>query len=124
MRLDVSTSSRGPIFDGRAQRVANAFVNRYERNLAEEGRTILLEEMRPRPQDADPVLRDPHRGRRRQQDLGQPRRVRAVAGGHRQRNYPVTRFKGYDHWIKTRHRLNERKRGIGERLLRQYTGRM
>jgi hypothetical protein len=40
------------------------------------------------------------------------------------RNFPVTKFKGYDHWIKTRHELNSRKRGIGERLLRRYTGRM
>jgi hypothetical protein len=40
------------------------------------------------------------------------------------RNFPVTKFKGYDHWIVTRDKLNARKVGIGERLLRRYTGRM
>jgi hypothetical protein len=80
MRLDVSTSSRGPIFDGRAQRVANAFVNRYERNLAEEGLNILLEEMHRVRKTQTGYYESRMRGRRRQQDLGQPRRVRAVAG--------------------------------------------
>lgn len=36
----------------------------------------------------------------------------------------MTKFKGYDHWTVTRAQLNARKVGIGERLLRRYTGRM
>ena len=124
MRLDVSTSSRGPIFDGRAQRVANQFVDRYERNLAEEGRTILLGEL-------DRVLKTQTPYYTTQIKVENGRHItdsRVVYGpwlaGVGSRNYPVTRFKGYDHWITTRHQLNERKQGIGERLLRRYTGRM
>jgi len=124
MRLDVSTNSRGPLFDGRAQRVANQFVDRFERNLAEEGRSILLEEL-------DRVLKT--------QTPYYTTRIEVVDGnkiwdnrmiygpwlaGIGSRNYPVTKFKGYDHWTVARDRLNARKQGIGERLLRRYTGRM
>ncbi|MFI6530512.1 hypothetical protein [Streptomyces uncialis] len=124
MRLDVSTDAHGPLFDGRAQRLANAYVDHLERTLAEEGRTILLAEL-------DRVLKTqtPYYTTRIKVENGRAITDSRVAygpwlAGIGSRNYPVTRFKGYDHWIKTRHRLNERKRGIGERLLRRYTGRM
>jgi hypothetical protein len=107
-----------------AQRVANAYVDRLERNLADEGRQILLGEL-------DRVLKTQtpyYTTRIKVEDGHRITDSRVVYGkwlaGVGSRNYPVTRFKGYDHWIKTRHRLNERKRGIGERLLRRYTGRM
>ncbi|WP_055696491.1 hypothetical protein [Streptomyces silaceus] len=124
MRLDVSTSRRGPIFDGRARRAANEYVNRLERQLAEEGRTILLGEL-------DRVLKTQtpfYTTRIKVEDGHTITDSRVVYGpwlaGVGSRNYPVTKFKGYDHWIVTRDRLNSRKRGIGERLLRRYTGRM
>lgn len=124
MRLDVSTQSRGPLFDGRARTVANAYVNRLERRLAEEGLNILREEMHA-------VFRNPTGYYESRCTVINGNTIwdsRVVYGpwlaGIGSRNFPVTRFKGYDHWIKTRHRLNERKIGIGERLLRQYTGRM
>ena len=41
MLLDVSTSRSGPMFDGRARAAANAYVNRLERQLADEGLNIL-----------------------------------------------------------------------------------
>jgi hypothetical protein len=124
MLLDVSTSRNGPIFDGRAQRAANAYVNRLERNLAEDGRTILLEQL-------DRVLKTQTPYYTTRIEVVEGNKIwdnRVVYGpwlaGIGSRNYPVTKFKGYDHWIVTRRILNERKRGIGERLLRQYTGRM
>jgi hypothetical protein len=124
MRLDVSTTSRGPLFDGRARRAANEYVNRLERQLAEEGLNILREEMHA-------AFRNPtgyYESRCVVEDGNTITDSRVVYGpwlaGVGSRNFPVTRFKGYDHWIKTRHQLNERKRGIGERLLRRYTGRM
>lgn len=124
MRLDVSTSSRGPLFDGRARTVANAYVTRLERNLAEEGRTILLGEL-------DRVLKTQTPFYTTQIKVENGRHItdsRVVYGpwlaGIGSRNFPVTRFKGYDHWIVTRDKLNARKQGIGERLLRRYTGRM
>jgi len=124
MLLDVSTHARGPLFDGRARRAANEYVTRLERNLAEEGRTILLGEL-------DRVLKT--------QTPYYVTRIEVVDGhkiwdnrviygpwlaGIGSRNYPVTKFRGYDHWIVTRDKLNARKQGIGERLLRRYTGRM
>lgn len=124
MLLDVSTTSHGPIFDGRAQRLANVFVDRYERRLAEEGLNILRGEMHR-------VFRNPtgyYESRCEVVDGNKIWDNRIVYGpwlaGIGSRNFPVTRFKGYDHWTVTRDKLNERKQGIGERLLRQYTGRM
>lgn len=124
MRLDVSTSSRGPLFDGRARAAANAYVTRLERNLAEEGRTILLGEL-------DRVLKTQTPYYTTRIEVVDGNKIwdnRVIYGlwlaGIGSRNYPVTKFRGYDHWIVTRDKLNARKQGIGERLLRRYTGRM
>jgi hypothetical protein len=124
MRLDVSTRSSGPIFDGRAQALANAFVDRYERNLAEEGLNILRDEMHR-------VFRHPTGYYESRVEVIDGHTIwdnRVVYGpwlaGIGSRNFPVTKFRGYDHWTITRDKLNTRKRGIGERLLRRYTGRM
>jgi hypothetical protein len=124
MLLDVSTHRSGPIFDGRAQALANAYVNRLERQLADEGLNILKEEMHR-------YFRHPtgyYESRCTVVDGHKIWDQRVVYGpwlaGVGSRNFPVTKFKGYDHWINTRRRLNERKQGIGERLLRRYTGRM
>lgn len=124
MRLDVSTQARGPMFDGRAQRAANAYVDHLERRLADEGLTILRGEMQR-------VFRNPtgyYESRCKVVDGNTISDSRVVYGpwlaGIGSRNYPVTKFKGYDHWMRTRDQLNARKVGIGERLLRRYTGRM
>ncbi|MFH9073448.1 hypothetical protein [Streptomyces alboflavus] len=124
MLLDVSSRGSGPLFDGRARVAANAYVDHLERQLAEEGLTILRGEMRA-------VFRNPtgyYESRCRVEDGHKITDSRVVYGpwlaGVGSRNFPVTKFRGYDHWIRTRDRLNERKVGIGERLLRRYTGRM
>jgi hypothetical protein len=124
MLLDVSTSSRGPIFDGRARAVANQYVDRLERQLAEEGLNILRDQMHR-------VFRNPtgyYESRCAVVDGNKIWDSRVVYGpwlaGIGSRNFPVTKFRGYDHWTQTRRILNERKQGIGERLLRRYTGRM
>lgn len=124
MLLDVSTHARGPIFDGRARRAANEYVNRLERQLADEGRTILLGEL-------DRVLKTQTPYYATRIEVVDGRKIwdnRVVYGpwlaGIGSRNYPVTKFRGYDHWIVTRDKLNARKQGIGERLLRRYLGRM
>lgn len=124
MRLDVSTTSRGPMFDGRALRAASDYVDHLERQLAEDGRTILLGEL-------DRVLKTQTPYYATRIEVIEGNKIwdsRVVYGpwlaGIGSRNYPVTKFKGYDHWIQTRRILNSRKRSIGERLLRRYTGRM
>ena len=124
MRLDVSTRASGPMFDGRARAALNAYVDNLERRLAEEGLRILRGEMHR-------VFRNPtgyYESRCKVIEGHVISDSRVVYGpwlaGIGSRNYPVTKFKGYDHWIVTRDKLNARKRGIGERLLRRYTGRM
>lgn len=124
MLLDVSTQARGPMFDGRALRALNAYVDHLERRLAEEGLDILRGEMHR-------VFRNPTGYYESRCTIVDGRKIwdsRVVYGpwlaGIGSRNYPVTKFRGYDHWIITRDKLNARKRGIGERLLRRYTGRM
>jgi hypothetical protein len=124
MRLDVSTSARGPMFDGRARIAANAYVDELEHRLAEDGRSILLDQLDRVLQTQTPY----YATRIEVVDGNKIWDNRVIYGpwlaGIGSRNYPATKFKGYDHWIVTRRLLNERKRGIGERLLRRYTGRM
>ncbi|MFI9154490.1 hypothetical protein [Streptomyces sp. NPDC053367] len=124
MRLIVSTSGRGPMFDGRALGALNRYVDHLEEELAEDGRTILLGEL-------DRVLKTQTPYYTTRIEVIDRHTIwdnRVIYGpwlaGIGSRNYPVTKFKGYDHWTVTRDKLNTRKRGIGERLLRRYTGRM
>ncbi|MDX3515881.1 hypothetical protein PV755_44490 [Streptomyces caniscabiei] len=124
MRLNVSTEARGPMFDGRAVRVLNQYVDHLERRLAKDGLEILRGEMHR-------VFRNPtgyYESRCKVVDGNTITDSRVVYGpwlaGIGSRNFPVTKFKGYDHWTVTRAQLNARKVGIGERLLRRYTGRM
>lgn len=122
IRIDVST--RGPIVDGRARAAANEYVNRLERRIAEEGVTIVREELQR-------VLKHPTGYYESRITVERDHIVTdggVVYGpwlaGVGSRNFPVTRFRGYPHWIRARLRLRERKQGIAERLLRRYVGRM
>lgn len=124
MRLNVSSRATGPLVDGRARRALNDYVDHLERRLAEEGLTILRGEM-------SRVFRNPtgfYASQCKVEDGHTITDSRVVYGpwlaGIGSRNFPVTKFKGYDHWTVTRDKLNTRKVGIGERLLRRYTGRM
>ncbi|MGW6747640.1 hypothetical protein [Streptomyces sp. NPDC055006] len=124
MAVTIDVSSRGPMFDGRARAAANAYVDRLERDLAEEGVRIVRDELHK-------VLRHP---------TGYYESRITVERGHivtdggviygpwlaglGSRNFPVTRFKGYQHWRRAVERLRSRQRGIGERLLRRFVGRM
>jgi hypothetical protein len=124
MRFNVSTRVDGPLVDGRARRALNAYVDHLERDLADTGRGILLDEL-------DRVLKTQTPYYTTRIDVIDGTTIwdnRVVYGpwlaGVGSRNYPATKFKGYDHWPVTRDKLNARKRGIGERLLRRYTGRM
>ncbi|MFF6781446.1 hypothetical protein [Streptomyces sp. NPDC012510] len=124
MRLDVSTRSSGPMFDGRAMRALNAYVDHLERNLADTGRTILLDELDRVLKTQTPYYATRIKVIERTKIWDSRVKYGPWLAGIGSRNYPVTKFKGYDHWIITRDKLNARKVGIGERLLRRYTGRM
>ncbi|MFE4716858.1 hypothetical protein ACFRLW_10455 [Streptomyces sp. NPDC056728] len=122
--IQVDVSTRGPIFDGRARAAANAYVNRLERDLAETGVEIVREEL-------DKVLR--HQTPYYETRITVEREHIVTDGGVvygpwlagvGSRNYPVTKFQGYPHWIRARLRLRDRKQGIAERLLRRFVGRM
>jgi hypothetical protein len=122
VRIDVST--RGPIFDGRARRAAGAYVDRLERDLAQEGVRIVRQELQR-------VLKHPtgYYESRIQVERGHVVTDGGVVygpwlAGTGSRNFPVTRFQGYPHWLRAIARLRERKQGIAERLLRRYVGRM
>ncbi|MFE2970876.1 hypothetical protein ACFXKC_46205 [Streptomyces sp. NPDC059340] len=122
--ISIDVSTRGPLFDGRARRVANAYVNRLERKIAEEGVVIVREEL-------GKVLQHPT-GYYESRITVEREHIVTDGGvvygpwlaGVGSRNFPATRFRGYPHWIRARLRLRERKQGIAERLLRQYVGRM
>lgn len=122
MHIDVS--SRGPVFDGRARRAAAAYVRHCERDLAKEGVKILNQEMRV-------VFKNP-KGYYESQVHVERGTVITDGGvvygpwlaGKGSRNFPVTRFRGYPHWIRTILRLRQQKQGVAERLLRRYIGSM
>lgn len=120
---EIDVSTRGPLFDGRARQAANAYVNRLERDLAEEGVRIVRQEL-------GKVLQHPtgYYESRIQVERGTVITDGGVVygpwlAGTGSRNFPVTRFRGYPHWIRARLRLRDRKQGIAERLLRRFIGR-
>lgn len=121
---EIDVSTRGPMFDGRARRAASAYVNRLERDLAQEGVRIVRDELHK-------VLKHPtgyYESNIRVERGAVVTDGGVVYGpwlaGTGSRNFPVTRFQGYPHWLRAVARLRSRKRGIAERLLRRYIGRM
>lgn len=124
MAVTIDVSSRGPIFDGRARAAVNAYVDRLERDLAETGAEIVRDELHR-------VLRHPtgYYESRITVERGHIVTDQGVIygpwlAGLGSRNFPVTRFRGYEHWRRAVERLRSRSRGIAERLLRRYVGRM
>jgi hypothetical protein len=120
---EIRIATHGPLFDGRARRAASAYVDRLERDIAEEGVRIVREEL-------GKVLKHPtgYYESRIKAERGVISDSGVVYGpwlaGTGSRNYPVTRFMGYPHWIRARLRLRDRKQGMAERLLRRFVGRM
>ncbi|MFI0236327.1 hypothetical protein [Streptomyces sp. NPDC016845] len=124
MAVTIDVSSRGPIFDGRARAAANQYVDRLERDLAETGVELVREELHK-------VLKHPtgYYESRITVERGHIVTDQGVVygpwlAGLGSRNFPVTRFRGYQHWRRAVERLRARRQSVAERLLRRYVGRM
>lgn len=121
---EIDVSTRGPLFDGRARRAADAYVTRLEHDVAEDGVHIVREELQRVLKHPTGYYQSNIRVERNHVITDNGVVYGPWLAGTGSRNYPATRFMGYPHWIRARLRLNARKRGIAERLLRRYIGRM
>lgn len=126
--IRVNVNSRGPIFDGRAQRAARDYKDQVDYRVANEAENLV------RAQLARSIrVRTPYYETR----VGVERSSRGgyevtdhgvVYGpwleGTGSRSYPVTRFRGYRAFSRARALIQQRAPGIARRLLSRYTARM
>lgn len=125
--IRVNVNSRGPMFDGRAQRALHDYKDQIDYRVATEAENLVLEHL-----GRSIKVRTPYYETR----VGVERAGRGyevtdhgvVYGpwleGTGSRNYPVTRFRGYRAFSRARALIQQRAPGIARRLLARYTARM
>jgi hypothetical protein len=123
----ISSSTSGPIFDGRAARAASQYADHARREIADEGYRMVHQRLRQ-------VLRNPtgyYQSRIAVRQVGSAYEVhdsRVIYGpwleGTGSRNFPETRFRGYATFRRTKALLDRRAPGIAQRILPRYTRRM
>jgi hypothetical protein len=125
---NVDIHASGPLFDGRAQRAVQDFREEARDDIAQFGEEVALTLM-------GAAFKHPSGYYESQvkTTVVTPESARVDDGGVvygpwlagvGSRNYPVTRFKGYDHWRKAKQAVQDRGRQIAERTLSRHIGRM
>jgi hypothetical protein len=118
----------GPLFDGRAERAIQDFCEAARDDIAEFGEQVALAEM-------GAVFKHPSGYYESQvkttvvtPEIARVDDSGVVYGpwlaGVGSRNFPVTRFKGYDHWRKAKQAVQDRGHQIAEQTLNRHIGRM
>lgn len=121
MAGEVKVTASGPVFDGRAQAAVARYVDDARDEIAAYGEAEVLAEL-------GVVLRHPTgyyeshiRSERVTADTDRIGDSGVVYGpwleGTGSMNFPVTRFKGYGHWRRTKQILALEAPGIAQRLL-------
>lgn len=124
----VNTNASGPMFNGRAQQAARQYTDQVNYTVATEAEDMVLQRLGQVLKTRTPyyetrigVVRS-SRGGYEVNDGG------VIYGpwleGTGSRNYPVTRFRGYSTFRRTKALIDRQAHGIAQRLLRRYIGRM
>lgn len=124
MRIDVDIDTRGPIFDGRAERALRDFIDDAPYEIAREGIDVWLGVYRPQVRHPTPYYE--HLITRDRVEFGVSRvwdGGECVYGpwleGTGSRNSPATRFPGYWSMRKSTPKLQALAGPVAERLLRR-----
>lgn len=100
--MSIEIRATGPLFDGRAQRAADRACDDARDDIAEYGEEIALREMGLAFKEPTGYYESRVKTERVSADTSRVHDSGVVYGpwlaGVGSRNYPVTRFKGYDHW--------------------------
>lgn len=126
-QIRVNANARGPMFNGQAQRAANTYSDQLRYEVARQAEDMVHARLRQ-------VLKHPtgyYESRISVERSGSSYRVHdggVVYGpwleGQGSRNFPVTRFRGYQTFRRVKALIDRRANGIAQRMLRRYIGRM
>lgn len=127
MAENITVTASGPLFDGRAPRIIADYLDAAKWAVARQGHVDIGLELRrvirqPTPYYWTRVTIDRARTDLVVNDQG------VVYGpwleGVGSRNFPITSFRGYQHWRRTRDRLRGKADGIAEQVLQRYLPRL
>jgi hypothetical protein len=126
--IRVNVNSRGPMFDGRAQRALRDYTDQIDYRVATEAENLVLAHLGRSIKVRTPYY-ETRVGVERSSRGGYEVTDHGVIYGHwlegdGSRNYPVTRFRGYRAFSRARALIQQRAPGIARRLLSRYTRRM
>lgn len=122
MAGEVTVTATGPLFDGRAERAVQEFVDDARDEIGAHAEDLVLARL-------GTVLQHPtgyYESQVRARNGGADRVVVSDGGvvygpwlaGVGSRNFPATRFKGYDHWRQAKQAIERDAPEIADRLLR------
>lgn len=125
---DVEVTVSGPLFDGRAARELAAYADEAREQIAEFGEERVLNLMGLAFRNPTGYYESNVRTERVSADVSRVHDSGVVYGpwleGVGSRNFPVTRFKGYEHWRRTKALVALRAPEIAQRLLERYLPRV
>lgn len=125
---DVDITISGPLFDGRAARELADYCDQAREDIAEFGEEYLLTLTGEFFKNPTPYYETRVTTERASADVSRVHDQGVVYGpwleGVGSRNFPVTRFKGYGHWRKTKDVLALRGLDIAEHILQRYLPRV
>ena len=127
VEVRIDTDARGPMFDGRIFRVIEEYRDQANYRIATEAEDLVrdrLDQVLKNPTPYYETKIDVRRAGSGYQVWDQDIVYGPWLAGTGSRNYPATRFRGYDHWKLARDLTQRRARRIAQRLLRRFTRRM
>ena len=128
MRIDVQVRTSGPLFDGRAERALREYIDEAEERIAGRGVGVLRGHLNRVLKTQTPYYRTRIAAKRRGSDMVIHDNM-VIYGpwlaGLGSRNFPVTRFRGYDHLPRATEDIQRAAPDIAAELLRRkYLHRM
>lgn len=125
---DVEIRMEGPLFDGRAERAMQAYAEDARDQIAQFGEEAALREMGMVFQHPTGYYESQVKTTVVSSDTARVDDGGVVYGpwlaGVGSRNFPVTRFKGYDHWRIAKQLVASRGQQIAEQVLTRHIGGM
>lgn len=126
--IRVNVNSNGPMFNGQAVRALHEYTDQVDYAVANEAENLVRARLRQKIRKRTPYY-ETRIGVERSSRGGYEVTDHGVIYGHwlngtGSRNYPATRFRGYQAFSRARARVRQIAPGIARRILPRYTRRM
>jgi hypothetical protein len=128
MAINVRVQAYGPMFDGRAERAMAEAVDEAEQEIARQGADHLKHDLGAPPFQAPTGWYASHITEKKMGSLWAVWDTGVIYGpwlaGTGSKNWPVTRFRGYNHWRRLVTYLNRIAKPVTEKIINRAIARL